>query len=233
MNILITGASKGIGHELALEFAKHGNTNLFLISRSKIKLEQLAIECYKINRETEVTIIPFDIVNFVNNDFPDSLNFPHLDILINNAGLLIKKEFSDFNGKDILALTQVNFIAPAMLIKHFVEKMGGESPTHVINIGSMGGFQGSLKFKGLSIYSATKAALASLTESLAAEYNDRNIFFNCLALGAVQTEMLKEAFPGYIAPLTAKEIAVFIYKFAVDGYRFFNGKILPLSVSTP
>jgi NAD(P)-dependent dehydrogenase (short-subunit alcohol dehydrogenase family) len=97
----------------------------------------------------------------------------------------------------------------------------------------MGGYQGSVKFKGLSLYSATKAAIASLTECLATEYTNKNIFFNCLALGAVQTEMLNEVFPGYIAPLSAKEMAGFISQFAINGYKYFNGKVLPVSVSTP
>ena len=111
--------------------------------------------------------------------------------------------------------------------------MGGVKPTHVVNIGSMGGVQGSVKFPGLSIYSASKAALATLTECLAAEYPDKNIYFNCLALGAVQTEMFDEAFPGYKAPLTADEAAEFITDFALNGYKYFNGKIIPVSLSIP
>jgi short-subunit dehydrogenase len=233
MNILITGAGKGIGYQLTLEFAKHENMNLYLISRSIRDLKKLEKECYKINPSVKITIIPFDIEDFINDDFPELLDFQQLDILINNAGLLIKKDFAEFEVDDFLKLTRVNFLAPAMLIKHLIGVMGGAKPTHVINIGSIGGYQGSVKFKGLSMYSATKAALASLTECLAAEYAKNNIYFNCLALGAVQTGMLQQAFPGYRAPLNASEMAEFICHFALKGYRYFNGKVLPVSVSIP
>ena len=97
----------------------------------------------------------------------------------------------------------------------------------------MGGFQGSSKFPGLSAYSASKAALANLTECLAEELKEKNICANCLALGAVQTEMLETAFPGYVAPVKSREMASFIAYFATRGHQFYNGKILPVSVSTP
>ena len=135
--------------------------------------------------------------------------------------------------EEITAMIAVNYLSPVLLIQKLIERMGGKQPTHVVNIGSMGGFQGSSKFPGLSVYSSSKAALASLTECLAEEYKGRNIFFNCLALGAVQTEMLEQAFPGYKALVEPDEMAKYIVDFAINGYRFFNGKIIPLSVSTP
>jgi len=104
---------------------------------------------------------------------------------------------------------------------------------HIVNISSMGGFQGSSKYPGMAVYSASKAALANLTEGLASEYAKDGIAFNCLALGAVQTEMLEQAFPGYKAPVSADDMANFISWFALAGHMFFNGKILPVSVSNP
>jgi NAD(P)-dependent dehydrogenase (short-subunit alcohol dehydrogenase family) len=104
---------------------------------------------------------------------------------------------------------------------------------HIINISSMGGVQGSIKFPGLSSYSSAKAALGVLTECLAEEFKESNIRFNTLALGSVQTEMLEAAFPGYTAPLKPMEMAIFIKDFAERGGNFFNGKILPVSLSTP
>ena len=97
----------------------------------------------------------------------------------------------------------------------------------------MGGFQGSSKFPGLSAYSASKAALGNLTECLAEEFKEMGIAVNALALGAVKTEMLEEAFPGYVPPVNAQEMAGFMANFATSGHHFFNGKILPVSVSTP
>ncbi len=97
----------------------------------------------------------------------------------------------------------------------------------------MGGVQGSEKFQGLSLYSASKAALAVFTECLAEELKTHNVKANALALGAVQTEMLSHAFPTYKAPLQASEMADYIADFALNGHQYYNGKILPVSLSTP
>jgi NAD(P)-dependent dehydrogenase (short-subunit alcohol dehydrogenase family) len=104
---------------------------------------------------------------------------------------------------------------------------------HIVNISSMGGFQGSLKFAGLAAYSTSKAALCAFTELFAEEYKATGIHMNCLCLGAVQTEMLAAAFPGYIAPTSASQMAHFIADFALNSGAFFNGKIIPVSSSNP
>jgi NAD(P)-dependent dehydrogenase (short-subunit alcohol dehydrogenase family) len=128
-------------------------------------------------------------------------------------------------------MMETNFFGPSMVIKKLKPLMSEGS--HIVNITSMGGFQGSSKFKGMAYYSASKAAFACLSECLAGEFAESGISVNCLAMGAVQTEMLEEAFPGYKAPLTAKEMAEFISYFAVNGHKYFNGKVLPVAVSTP
>jgi NAD(P)-dependent dehydrogenase (short-subunit alcohol dehydrogenase family) len=97
----------------------------------------------------------------------------------------------------------------------------------------MGGVQGTVKFPGLSAYSSSKAALAGLTECLAIEFQDKDIAVNCLALGAVQTEMLQEAFPGFKAPVSPDKMAEFIGNFVLTAHHFMNGKVLPISLSTP
>ncbi|MGD2035519.1 MAG: SDR family oxidoreductase [Bacteroidales bacterium] len=233
MNVVITGASKGIGFALAKQFISGKRLRLFLIARSEKNLLELKKECRHINPEADVVSVPFDMQNLLMRGIPEAVDCDHIDILVNNAGLLINKPFQELETDEIVGMTTVNFVAPALLILKSLHKMGGEKATHVINIGSMGGFQGSMKFPGLSIYSASKAALASLTECLATEFKDRNVFFNSLALGAVQTEMLDKAFPGYKAPLNSDEMAGFIADFALNGHKYFNGKILPVSVSTP
>jgi short-subunit dehydrogenase len=233
MNIIITGASKGIGYQLVKNFTKIKNANIYLISRSEENLSSLKKECLQIDAAVKIVTIPFDLEDIVINKFPDEINCDHVDILINNAGIVIKKEFDKFEIGEIQKVFNINFIAPALLIKHLMSRMGHNKITHIVNIGSMGGFQGSAKFSGLSYYSASKAALASLTECLALEFKDKNIKCNCLALGAVQTEMLSEAFPGYKAPLEPQEIAEFIADFALNGHKYFNGKVLPVSLSTP
>jgi NAD(P)-dependent dehydrogenase (short-subunit alcohol dehydrogenase family) len=124
-----------------------------------------------------------------------------------------------------------NVFAPFLIIQDLLPLFNKNS--HIINIGSIGGFQGSSKFPGLSAYSSSKAALAGLSECLAEELAPKKIKVNCLALGAVQTDMLEEAFPGYKAPLNPTEMATFITWFALNGKNYFNGKVLPVSLSTP
>ena len=124
-------------------------------------------------------------------------------------------------------------MAPVLLIQSLLDLLRKSREAHVVNISSMGGVQGSKKFPGLSAYSASKAALQVLTECLAEEFKEENIAFNSLALGAVQTDMLAETFPGYKAPLKASEMAEFIADFAINGRRFYRGKTVQVSLSTP
>jgi short-subunit dehydrogenase len=233
MNIVITGAGQGIGRSLALRFSNIERTKLFLISRTENKLSNVLVECREINSATNVKIIPYDITGTLYEPLPASLDCEHIDILINNAGGLIKKEFASLTTNDMTDMITTNFLAPAMLISRLTDRLGGKTPSHVVNIGSMAGFQGSRKFPGLSVYSASKAALAALTECLAVEYESKNIFINCLALGSVQTEMLAKAFPTLKAPLVPEQIADYITDFAINGFRYFNGKVLPVSLITP
>ena len=144
---------------------------------------------------------------------------------------LINKPFEKLSISDMNRMLQLNLAAPAQLIQCLLPII--KKPSHIVNISSMGGFQGSQKFPGLSIYSAAKAGLASLTECLAEEYKGSGISFNCLAIGATDTEMLREAFPGYIPPFKASDMADFIVDFALNKQKFFNGKIIPVTVSTP
>ncbi|MDD3568435.1 MAG: SDR family NAD(P)-dependent oxidoreductase [Bacteroidales bacterium] len=235
MNIIITGASQGIGFEVASKFAFHGNHNIIAIARSESKLERLRNACAKINPQAKLHPIPFDLASddLASTNLKELIgkHFTHIDVLINNAGLLINSPLDKLPDEDLWRMIRVNFAAPAQLIKLLLPML--KKGSHVVNISSMGGFQGSAKFPGLSIYSATKAALANLTECLAEEQKESGIAFNCLALGAVATEMLAEAFPGYKAPTSATEMADFICNFALTGHSHFNGKILPVSLSTP
>jgi NAD(P)-dependent dehydrogenase (short-subunit alcohol dehydrogenase family) len=154
-----------------------------------------------------------------------------VDILVNNAGLMIQKPFELMEESDFDLMFQANVKTAFNLTRHLLPYFPKNA--HIVNIGSMGGFQGSAKFPGLSLYSASKGALAVLTECLAEELKGRHIKVNCLALGSAQTEMLDQAFPGYKAPLSAGEMAAFITEFALHGHQWFNGKILPVAISTP
>ncbi len=234
MNILITGASKGIGREVAKKFASKTGNHVVILSRNKPLLDQLVKECKLENPRARISPLVFDLEN---GEYEQDLfegikdQFATLDLIINNAGLLINKPIQENTDDDFDRMFNVNVKSVFRLTKTLLPLLTENS--HIVNISSMGGVQGSAKFPGLALYSASKGALAILTEAMAEEFKDRKIKVNCLALGAVQTEMLAEAFPGYEAPVNPKEMARLITDFAVNGSSFFNGKILPVSISTP
>jgi len=235
MNVVVTGASRGIGVEIVKSFAKAGALKMIGIARNYKQLCELKELCSQFSM-TEFIPLSYDFQQITLNEPKLSglikQHMNHIDILINNAGTLINKPFDLISADEINKILTINYLAPALLIKNLISLLKA-GQAHVVNITSMGGYQGSMKFKGLSHYSASKAALASLTESLAEEYKKDGLIFNALALGAVQTEMLAEAFPNYKAPVTPEQMGEFIANFSINGRAFFNGKILPISLSTP
>lgn len=224
-NVVITGTSRGIGFELAQQFANAGH-NVLALSRNTKPLETIHhknITTLSVDLSSEKDIAK--AVDFI------SLNWKQVDILVNNAGKLINKPFEQLTSDDFLQVYQVNVFAVAELTKNLLPFM--QAGSHVVTISSMGGIQGSMKFPGLAAYSSAKGAVITLSELLAEEYKEQQIAFNVLALGAVQTEMLEEAFPGYQAPLSAKEMADYVFNFSLTGNKFYNGKVLQVSSSTP
>lgn len=236
MNIIITGASRGIGYETAKLFSSQKDNTVFIISRSEAKLKQLELECKSIQPESTVIPIAIDITQkeAIDNAVKQiEEKVDSIEVLINNAGFLVREEFEKFKLEDIDKIFNVNVIAPALLIQKTLPLLKKAISAHVVNVSSMAGFQGSSKFPGLAPYAASKSAIAGLTECLAEEFKESNVRFNALALGAVSTEMLAEAFPGYEAPTSAKQMAEFFYEFSLNGHKMFNGKTLPVSSSTP
>jgi len=221
-NVLITGTSRGIGKELALKFAQN---NYHVIAVSRKNSPFLNIENI---HQLNIDLSNIDDISKLKKELE---SYENIDIVINNAGKLIHKPFLELETQDFIDIYQTNVFAVASLLKIAIPKM--KKGAHVVNISSMGGVQGSVKFAGLSAYSSSKGALITLTELLAEEYKDTGISFNVLALGAVQTEMLEEAFPDYQAPTTAKELANYIYDFSVNSGKLINGKIIQVSSSTP
>ena len=234
MNIVISGASSGVGFEAVLELILNSENKVLALARSADKLQRLLEIAKGLNPDCQLFPVQFDLVN---DDIQQGLapfiqqNFGKIDILINNAGALEVKHFDQTNEIDFVEMLQSNFLSHVRLIQGLLSEMNQAS--HIVNIGSMGGFQGSVKFPGLSAYSASKAALHTLTECLALELADRKIKVNCLALGSAQTEMLEKAFPGYESPVMAFEMGKYIADFARTGHQFFNGKVLPVAVTTP
>lgn len=226
--IVITGASKGIGFETALSLLKQG-CYVVAVARSKEKLEQLrsqssstnlSIVCADITKEQDLIKLSSEIKQL-----------DGVDGLINNAGMVVNKPFTETSSEEWKTVFDVNIFAPVhltKLLRPFLKKN-----SHIVNIGSMGGFQGSDKFPGLAAYSTAKGALAILSECLSTEFSSDGIAVNCLCLGAVQTAMLEEAFPGYEAPVKPNEMGSYISKFVLEGHKFMNGKIIPVSLNNP
>jgi 3-oxoacyl-[acyl-carrier protein] reductase len=230
MTIVITGASKGIGFELT-KVALQNNCKVFAIARNTAPLSQLTNEfdnnliCIDadISVPTEITKIVTTVQQHTNA----------IDVLINNAGSILNKPFKSISHNELLNVYNTNVFAPFMLTQQLLPMLQNATTKHIVNISSMGGIGGSAKFAGLSAYSSSKGALSILTECLAEELKEEKIIVNALALGAVNTDMLQQAFPNFIAKTQPTQMAEFIYHFATTQHAFFNGKVLPVSNSTP
>ena len=223
-NIIITGTSRGIGNELALKFANEGH-NVLAISRTIAN---------NLAKHENVTCLSVDLSNVEElkqiTQFLEA-TWKQVDVVIHNAGAILLKPFAETSVEEFRKIYEVNVFGVVSLTQIALPYL--KKGSHVVTISSMGGIQGSMKFAGLSAYSSSKGAVITLAELLSEEYKEQGIFFNVLALGSVQTEMLAEAFPGYQAPLSAAQMADYIMDFSLKGNQFFNGKVLQVSSSTP
>ena len=222
--IIVTGTSRGIGFELSKLLADAGYRVLAL-SRNEEPIKKLD--------HKNIDTFSFDI-----SSVPDREKLANylkdngkVRALINNAGRLLNKPFLETTEEEFKSVYEVNVFGVVAITKLVIPFMSNKG--HVLTISSMGGIQGSAKFPGLSAYSSSKGAVLTLTELLAEEFKETGPSFNALALGAVQTEMLEEAFPRYKAPVSASEMAEYVMDFALNGQKLYNGKILQVSSSTP
>lgn len=222
-NIVVTGASRGVGLAVTTQLLNQGHS-VFAVSRNVDALNQLA------SMHANLQVVQLDITSDL-SQLVNRIKGSRVDVLLNNAGYLVNKPIAEQTDEDILHQYQVNAIAPMRLVRELLPYM--KEGASICNISSMGGVQGSAKFPGLSAYSSSKGALSILTECLAEELSEKGVSCNALALGAVQTEMLSEAFPDYKAPFTPNQMASFIVDFILKAGKFYNGKVLPVSVSTP
>jgi 3-oxoacyl-[acyl-carrier protein] reductase len=234
MNIIITGASRGVGYETAKLLSAHHRVMAISRGAEKIRLPgviSIAFDFSKTPGQSEKASIKKYLLPKIKK------HFQTVDVLINNAATLINKPFSKITRKEFEKVYSVNLFSimelTQTLIPYLTSSSQEDSKSHVVNIASMGGIQGSLKFPGLAAYSSSKGALIALTECLAEEYKEKKISFNAIAFGAIQTEMLAEAFPGFKAPLRADQAAKFVAEFALTGHTYFNGKILQMALTTP
>jgi len=223
-NVIITGTSRGIGLELALQFANAGHHVLALSRKTpQLLIENKNVTCLSVDLSKEEDLK--QVEQFL------TTSMKKIDAIVHNAGALLLKPFEETSTEEFEKIYKVNVFGVANLTRICLPFLTKGS--HVVTISSMGGIQGSMKFAGLSAYSSSKGAVITLSELLAEEYKERKIYFNVLALGSVQTEMLEEAFPGYKAPLSASEMANYIFDFTLTGNKYYNGKVLQVSSSTP
>ena len=222
-NIIITGTSSGIGLELVKIYSKNGY-NVISLSRSDLPAKGL-VGVEHINFDISKKESLLNLINLVKN------KYKKIDILINNAGKLINKSFKDLSKDDLYDIYDVNVFGVISLIQCLLPFFKKDS--HVVNISSIGGIPGSSKFPGLTAYSSSKGALNILTEVLAEEFKESGPKFNSLSLGSVNTPMLNKAFPGYKAQVDPNEMASFIFDFANNSSKVFNGKVIPVSSSNP
>lgn len=224
-NIIITGTSRGIGFELVQLLARQGH-NVLALSRnnepiSNLNFKTLNAFAFDLSKPEDYE----KVTHFIETEWK------HVDILINNAGALINKPFMETTREEFEAVYKTNVFGVAEMTRTVLPFMKKDS--HVVTISSMGGIQGSVKFPGLSAYSSSKGAVITLTELLAEEFKATGPSFNVLALGAVKTEMLAEAFPGLEVPTSALHMAEYIAQFSLTAQKFYNGKVLQVSNSTP
>lgn len=226
MNIVVSGASRGIGAETVKLFAEKGH-HVLAIARSEQELLKLSQN----SKNVEVLVLDLSNAQQEPSKFQSMLPFATIDIVINNAGALINKPFLETSSLEFVSQFQSNVLTAVNLSQLCVPFMTRKS--HIVNISSMGGVQGSSKFKGLSAYSTAKGAISILTECMSVELAEAGISVNALALGAVQTKMLEKAFPEFKAPINPEEMAQYIVEFASNGNKFYNGKVLPVALGNP
>lgn len=228
--VVVTGASRGVGYETAKALAVVHGCTVVALGRDAGALAQLQEACGGVCVEPVV-------LDIAHPDAPallvDAVAGRRVHALVHNAGALLKASMGTYTAVDVNALYHINLVAPLLITQALAPLLGGVPPGHVVHIGSMGGFQDSSKFPGLAAYSSSKAALACLSQCLAEEFKDLGIRSNCLALGAVDTAMLRAAFPGYTAPVGPAAMGAYVAHFSVEGHKLYNAKVLPVALDTP
>jgi NAD(P)-dependent dehydrogenase (short-subunit alcohol dehydrogenase family) len=236
MNIIVTGASRGIGFETVKALAANPESRIIALARNDQGLKLLKQQCEEINQGSVYTIaIDLSTADIKEDLLPQiQKRFSSIDVIVHAAGALVNKPLLQTTDKELEYIYKVNVFSAFKLVRDLLPLLTkAKAGAHIVMIGSMGGVQGSAKFSGLAAYSSSKGALSVLTECLAVELKEQNIAVNCLAPGAVQTEMLQEAFPGYQASVSAAQMAHYIAEFALTARSLFNGRIIPVSAGTP
>jgi len=187
--ILITGASSGIGKELAYFYAQHKN-NLILVARRIEKLTEIKSDVenkYKIN--TKIVEQDLSLTESADLLFEKVKN-DNIHILINNAGFGINGLFKDMDIEHITNMLILNIVTLTRLTKLFADKMLKSDGGKIVNISSTAAFQAIPTF---ATYAASKAYVLHFTEALAVEYKNTNVNFIAICPGATQSEFMETA----------------------------------------
>lgn len=230
--IVVTGASRGIGRSVVRSLVLEHGRHVLAVARDTDALDRLARELASGRGALETVALDLAAADAVPR-LVQQVGGRRVEGLVNNAGVLVKRGMGEWTPDDTARLFHMNAAVPLLLVQALAPLLEGDPPGHVVNIGSMGGFQDSAKFPTLAAYSASKAALACISQCLAEEFKDRGVRSNCLAIGAVDTVMLQEAFPGYRAPVAPATAGAYVAHFVLHGHNLFNGKVLPVALGTP
>lgn len=215
---LITGASRGIGRETALSLLEIGHE---VHATSRTHCELIGCTTYTLDYTVPES----------RAQFSSKLNGLLFDGLILNAGALVNRPFRELSPSDFDLMAAANWSGHALLVQALLPNLAPGA--HVVFISSMGGYQGASKYPGLLAYATSKMAMAGLAESMQSELGPEGFSFNALCLGAVQTEMLAEAFPGYEAPVDPQTMGSSIAHFAVNGHKTQAGQVIAWAKSNP
>jgi short-subunit dehydrogenase len=211
---LITGASSGIGLELANSFASD-KINLILVARSLDKLENLKLELVKF--EIDVVVIKLDLSEIGSGkklyNIINELGLK-VEYLINNAGYGSYGKFSGQDLPNMLSMINLNILALTELTYYFLNDMKEQNSGYIMNVASTAAFQaGPL----MAVYYATKAFVLSFTEAIANEIADTNINIIALCPGPTKSNFIERANLGkakmfkYLASPSSKKVAEFGY----------------------
>lgn len=226
---IVTGAGRGVGRATVVELARAHGRRVIAVGRDAEALAAVAEEAGTLVEPLRLDITGPEAAAILREAVGDRA----VEALVHNAGRLLHRSLGAYDLRSMEELFVINVHAPLLLTQALADKLAGSPGGHVVVISSMGGFQDSVKFPGLAAYSASKAAAACLAQCLAAELGGRGVRCNALALGAVDTDMLRAAFPGYQAPVDAETMGRYVARFALEGADLFNAKVLPVAVSTP
>lgn len=188
--VLVTGASSGIGRETALAFAAAG-ANLVLVARRAAVLARVAAEARKFGAATLVAATDVTQPQSVATCFRKAVKrFGTVDVVVNNAGVLIPAPVAELRTADLQRMLDVNLIGALHVMQQAVAVMRRQGSGHIVNVGSLAGRRG---FSPLGGYCATKFALVGLTEALRTELVGERIHVSLVLPGVVDTPMAAAA----------------------------------------